>query len=156
VPWFLPALAATATLAIARKVISRYWHGQLAQHAQTDPPGLRTVARFTIEQPGAILDALAADLRRDLELEVTKDAIRARPETEAALVDVVRLARRDAHTFTLELTRAWTGVYLGEQTKQILRRLHRRIVALAPDVMWFARQDRELADPHPFPVDDAA
>jgi len=132
-PWFLPALAATATAAFARKVIARYWHGVHAQHAQADPPGLRTVARFSADTPGEVMAAIARSLGRDFPVEITADAIRAQVDED--IVDVVRLARRDL-TWTVELTRAWTGVYLGEQTRHVLAlmdalglRRRRRVVA---------------------------
>jgi hypothetical protein len=152
-PWFLPALAATATFAFARKVVARYWHGMHAQHAQADPPGLRTVARFSADGPDNVMRALAASLSRDLEVEVTKDAIRAL--VDEALVDVVRLVRRGA-TWTVELTRAWTGVYLGEQTRHVLRRIDVALRSSAREIAWFARQDRELVEPYATPYDEQA
>jgi hypothetical protein len=148
VPWFLPALYAGATLALARKIVARYWHGVHGQHAQADPPGLRTVARFDGE-PRKILRAVADELARDLgPLEVTKDAIRA--EIDGTRVDIVRLRSPN----TVELTRAWTGVYLGDQCRQLLQRMHDALAEHA--VTWFARQDRELVEAHPVPFDSLA
>ena len=152
-PWFLPALAATATFAFARKVVARYWHGMHAQHAQADPPGLRTVARFSADSTDDVMRAIAASLTRDFDVEITKDAIRA--QVDDALVDVVRLARRDT-TWTVELTRAWTGVYLGEQTRHLLRRIDVALRSSAREIAWFARQDRELLEPYATPYDEQA
>jgi hypothetical protein len=152
-PWFLPALAATATFAFARKVVARYWHGMHAQHAQADPPGLRTVARFSADGSEDVMRALAASLQRDFEVEITRDAIRA--QADDALVDVVRLARRGT-TWTVELTRAWTGVYLGEQTRHVLRRIDVALRSSAREIAWFARQDRELSEPYATPYDGQA
>ncbi|MBA3502596.1 MAG: hypothetical protein H0T65_19700 [Deltaproteobacteria bacterium] len=152
-PWFLPALAATATFAFARKVVARYWHGMYTQHAQADPPGLRTVARFSADGSDDVMLALAASLQRDFEVEITRDAIRA--QVDEALVDIVRLARRGA-TWTVELTRAWTGVYLGDQTRHVLRRIDVALRSSAREIAWFARQDRELVEPHATPYDEQA
>ncbi|HLL22551.1 MAG TPA: hypothetical protein VK427_10485 [Kofleriaceae bacterium] len=152
-PWFLPALAATATAAFARKVIARYWHGVHAQHAQADPPGLRTVARFSADTPGEVMAAIARSLGRDFPVEITADAIRAQVDED--IVDVVRLARRDL-TWTVELTRAWTGVYLGEQTRHVLHRIDVGLWSAAREIAWFARQDRTLAEPHHAPFDPQA
>jgi len=157
-PWFLPALAAGATVALAKKIVARYWHGQHAHTAVADPPGLRTIARFRSARGEDVLLAIAAELARDLAtpLEVTRDAVRTRPEPGADLVDVVRLARRGG-MFTVELTRAWTGVYLGSQTRQLLARIADALDTIdATEVAWFARQDRELAAAHPAPFDDLA
>jgi len=151
--WFVPALAAGAYTLIARKLISRYWHGRKAQHAVADPPGLRTVARFESEVPAAVLRAIAGELAHDLEdVEVTKDALRTR-DADAAQVDIVRFARRDDHTSTVELTRAWTGVHLGDQTRHLLGRIHAALVAHARNVAWFARQDRAFETAHATPFD---
>ena len=152
-PWFLPALAATATFAFARKVVARYWHGMHAQHAQADPQGLRTVARFSADSSSDVMRALAASLSRDFDVEITSDAIRA--QAEAQIVDVVRLARRGV-TWTVELTRAWTGVYLGEQTRHVLRRIDVALRSSAREIAWFARQDRELLEPYATPYDEQA
>jgi len=153
VPWFIPALTATATFALARKIVARYWHGLHARYAQEDPPGLRTVARFATDSSDNVKRAIVASLSRDLEdpLEITRDAIR------AGDVEIVRVARREAaQTWTVELTRAWTGVYLGEQTRQVLHRIDVALRSVAREVAWFARQDRELALPHATPFDDQA
>lgn len=152
-PWFLPALTATATFAFARKILARYWHGMHAQHAQADPPGLRTVARFSADNPAEVMAVIARSLSRDFPVEITADAIRA--QDEGTLVDVVRLGRR-AQTWTVELTRAWTGVYLGEQTRHVLRRIDVALRSSAREIAWFARQDRELATPHSTPYDEQA
>ncbi len=147
--WFIPAIVAAA---FARKIVARYWHGVAAQHASADPPGLRTVARFTADRPDHVRRAICAELARDLDgLEVTRDAIRA--SADGQRVDILRFAPRGESTWTVELTRAWTGVYLGEQTRYVLGRVHARLVAHARDVAWFARQDRELVDGHAEPFD---
>ena len=166
-PWFLPALTATATFAFARKILARYWHGMHAQHAQADPPGLRTVARFSADNPAEVMAVIARSLARDFPVEITADAIRA--QDDEAIVDVVRLGRRApmltggrdsfpvaGATWTVELTRAWTGVYLGEQTRHVLRRIDVALRSSAREIAWFARQDRELATPHPTPYDEQA
>lgn len=152
-PWFLPALTATATFAFARKIIARYWHGLHAQNAQADPPGLRTVARFSADAPADVMATIAKSLSRDFEVEIAGDAIRA--QADAQIVDVVRLVRRGTVT-TVELTRAWTGVYLGEQTRHVLRRIDVALRSSAREIAWFARQDRELTEPHPTPYDEQA
>lgn len=153
-PWFLPALTATATLAFARKLVARYWHGLHAQHAQADPPGLRTVARFSADDPAEVLRAIRTSLARDLDdLEVTGDAVRA--PADGTRIDIVRLVRR-APAWTVELTRAWTGVYLGEQARHVLHRIDVALRSCAREVAWFARQDRALAEPHATPYDEQA
>lgn len=152
-PWFLPLLTATATAAFARKIIARYWHGTHAQHAQADPPGLRTVARFSADSPTDVMQVIAKSLGRDLEVEIVKDAIRG--SAEGGPVDIVRLAKR-AQTWTVELTRAWTGVYLGEQTRHVLQRIDVALRSAAREIAWFARQDRELTEPYATPYDEQA
>jgi hypothetical protein len=154
-PWFIPALAATVTAAVARKIVARYWHGVYGQHAPADPPGLRTVARFSADDSHDVLLLLAAELARDIEgvFEVTKDAIRVRTDDDAC-VDIVRLARRPDASHTVELTRAWTGVYLGEQTRRVLHRMHRVLARVTREHAWYARQDRDLVDAYPIPYDE--
>ena len=155
VPWFLPALTATATFALARKIVARYWHGLHGEHAATDPPGIRTVARFTSDRIDDVMLAIATSLTRDLDdLEITEDAIRA-PDAEGRRVDIVRLARRGP-AWTVELTRAWTGVYLGEQARHVLHRIAVALASSAHDIAWFARQDRELLEAHATPYDEQA
>ncbi len=143
-PWFLPAIVATATYAAARKIVARYWHGVHAQYAQADPPGLRTVARFAADDPQAVMRAIARGLSRDIEdIAVTHDALR------TGEVDIVRLK----NATTVELTRAWTGVYLGDQTRYLLLRIDAALRGVAREITWFARQDRELAEPFATPFD---
>ena len=155
-PWFIPALAATATVALARKLVARYWHGMHGQHAPADPDGIRTVARFRTADIDHVMLALAASIGRDIEgLEVVEDAIRARDD-EGTTVDVVRVARRADDVWSVELTRAWTGVYLGDQARLLLHRIDVALRSTAHDVDWFARQDRELAAPHATPFDEQA
>lgn len=152
-PWFIPALAATATVALARKIVARYWHGHHGQHAPSDPDGIRTVARFTTPDIDHVMLALAASLARDLDgLEIVDDAIRA-PDSDDNRVDIVRIAKRDS-AWTVELTRAWTGVYLGDQARHVLHRIDVALRSAARDIAWFARQDRELALPHATPYDE--
>jgi len=148
VPWFLPALAATATAALARKIVARYWHGVAGQHAQADPPGFRTVARFSSDVPRDVMRAIAVELGYDIAgVEVTIDAIRA--PADNAIVDIVRLRGGTS----VELTRAWTGAHLGTHARQLLRRIHAALSKHARDVAWFARQDREFAAPFAEPFD---
>ena len=158
-PWFIPALAATATVALARKLVARYWHGLHGHQAQADPDGLRTVARFRTSDVDHVMLALAASVGRDIEgLEIVEDAIRARDD-EGTTVDVVRVARRNgdgSDVWTVELTRAWTGVYLGDQARLLLHRIDVALRSSANNVDWFARQDRELAAPHATPFDEQA
>jgi hypothetical protein len=140
----LPALTATAMFGIARKIVARYWHGQYAQYAQADPPGLRTVARFSADDPRAVMQAIARGLARDIDdIAVTRDALR------AGDVDIVRLRAGTC----VELTRAWTGVYLGEQTRYLLLRIDAALRSACRDVAWFARQDRDLREPFATPYD---
>jgi hypothetical protein len=160
-------------MAFARKLVARYWAGQHAHMAAADPPGLRTVARFTLrdDRPdggpdrGPIDDLLlviAAELARDLvgPLEVTRDAIRACPEPGTDAVDVVRFGLRGRHApaaHTLELTRAWTGVYLGAQTRRVLGRIDDALRAAgATELLWFARHDRAFAEAFQTPFDEQA
>jgi len=152
-PWFLPVLTGAATVAFARKIIARYWHGTHAQHAQADPPGLRTVARFSADSPSDIMAVIAKSLARDVEVEIVKDAIRG--ASEGVQIDIVRLTKRTS-TWTVELTRAWTGVYLGEQTRHVLRRIDVALRSAAREIAWFARQDRELTEPFATPYDEQA
>ena len=153
VPWFLPAIAATATAALARKIVARYWHGVAAQHAQADPPGFRTVARFDAERPRDVLRAIAIELGYDVAgIEVTTDAIRA--PADGAVIDLVRL--RTGPAMTVELTRAWTGAYLGTHARQLLHRMHTALSKHAREVTWFARQDRAFAAPFTEPCDETS
>lgn len=148
-PWFLPVLTATATAAFARKIIARYWHGVHSQHAVHDPPGLRTVARFSADQPTDVMRAIVASLSRDFAVEHVGDAVR------AAEVDVVRSSKR-GETWTVELTRAWTGVELGERVRAALGRIDLALRSSAREIAWFARQDRALVEPHATPFDELA
>lgn len=159
-PWFLPAMAAGATVVLAKKLIARAWNEYYARYATHDPAGLRTVARFAVDGPEGIaqladlLPAIAAELVHDLPgpLAITDDAIRA--ATDSGAVDVVRVAREPA-SWTVELTRAWTGTYLGEGARRLLEKIdtalreHPGVRGLA----WFARQDRRFALPFASPCD---
>lgn len=158
-PWFLPAMAAGATVVLAKKLIARAWNEYYVQYATHDPPGLRTIARFVVDGPEGIaqlddlLPAIATEVSRELgTVQVSGDAIRAR--TEDGAVDVVRIAREPA-SWTVELTRAWTGTYLGEHARRLLERIDQALRD-HPGVRgleWFARQDRRFARPHASPCD---
>ena len=152
-PWFLPVLTATATVAFARKIVARYWHGLHAQYAEADPPGVRTVARFSADSPTDVMAVIAKSLARDVDVEIVKDAIRS--AADDGPVDIVRLVPR-AQAWTVELTRAWTGAYLGVQTRHWLQRIDVALRSAAREIAWFARQDRELTDPHATPYDEQA
>src|SRR5262245_11106162 len=121
--WFAVPVV-VATVGLVGKLVLRYRQGQLATRALADPPGIRTVARFVLAEdasPSPSLDdvllAVAAEVARgfDHALEITGDAIRARPHPLAATTDIIRLVRREPAAATLELTRAWTGTALGDE-----------------------------------------
>lgn len=136
-PWFLPAI-------VAYKIVARYWNGVRARYAQADPPGLRTVARFAAEDPHAVMRAIARGLAPDVaDIAVTRDALR------TGDVEIVRLKNAS----TVELTRAWTGVYFDELTRNVLLRIDAALRGSAREIAWFARQDRELAEPFATPFD---
>jgi len=155
--WFAVPVA-VATVGLVGKLVLRYRQGQLATRALADPPGIRTVARFVLAEDTALDDvllAVAAEVARgfDHAVEVTVDAIRARPHPLAAKTDVIRSTRTGMH-ITLALTRAWTGTELGDSAHLLLHRMH---AALADhpgvrELSWFARQDRAFADAYQMPV----
>jgi len=155
--WFaVPAVV--ATVGLVGKLVLRHRQGQLATRALADPPGIRTVARFRVEDGSTaddILLAVAAEVARgfDHALEVTNDAIRARPHPLAATTDVIRLVRRDPLA-TLELTRAWTGTELDDAAHVVLHRMHAALAdhPAVRELAWFARQDRAFADAYLMPV----
>lgn len=161
-PWFLPAIAAGATLALARKLAARAWNTYYGQYASVDPPGFRTVARIELVDGTTpiddILGTIAAETARHLPgpLELTDDAIRAVLAPGCGPVDVVRLARR-ADAYTVELTRAWTGVPLGEGARRLLACIDDALRTHQPAcrVAWFARDDRAFARPFATPFDPA-
>ncbi|MDQ3368197.1 MAG: hypothetical protein M3680_22460 [Myxococcota bacterium] len=157
-PWFIPAIAVGATMALTRKIVARYWHAQTAHLAAADPPGLRTVVRFTGDPQDAML-AVAAELARDLDapIEVTRDAIRALTGGHPVPVEIVRLGSQPGACSTFELTRAWTGVHLGEETRLVLRRIDDALRSFgATDILWFGRHDRSFVDAHARPYDEQA
>lgn len=146
--WF-PALAAGAAAALVGKALTRYFNGRLGQSALVDPEGVRTVARFTAPEPAAVLRGVASALRTNVPLVATPDAVRG--HTERGTVDLVRLAPA-GDAYTLTLTRAWTGAQLDHRAFELLDQLHHALVdAGARQLTWHARQDRELAAPHPHP-----
>jgi hypothetical protein len=147
-PFWFPAIAAGAALALAGKAIARHLNGQLARSAVDDPDGIRTVARFSAGDDHRLLLALAADLTGPIPgpLEVSHDAIRT-----PAGVDVVRLAACGDHR-SLTVTRAFTGPQLDAAALELLGLLHQALVrAGVNELAWFARQDREHAKPHAHP-----
>lgn len=169
-PWFAAAAAAGAALALAGKLVSRHARGLIGRRAVEDPPGMRTVVRFVIHAPverlgtdprapDQVLLAVAAELARDFDdpLELTADAVRTRPRPNAGPVDLVRLARRRVAppTYTLELTRAWTGIHLDDDARRLLVRIHEALSTspIVREVAWFARQDRAFVSGDPFPYD---
>jgi hypothetical protein len=162
-PWFAVPVA-IATIGFVGKLVSRHIRGQLASQALEDPPGVRTIAHFELDErttPADVLLAVAAELARDQDqrVEVTADAVRSRPHPLAGRVDAVRLARRDggarARAYTLELTRAWTGAMLDDDALALLLRVHDALVSL-PGIQalaWHARQDRSFTEQHVFPIE---
>ena len=146
-PFWIPAIAAAGAVALIGKIIQRHYNGQLGYSAVEDPDGIRTVARFASDDE-QLLVALAADLTGPIEgpLQVTHDAIRTRDG-----IDIVRLAPY-GEGFTLALTRAFTGPQLDSRAVEILGRLHHALVRCGVrELVWHARQDRELAAPHAHP-----
>lgn len=142
-PFWIPAIAAGAAVALVGKVIQRHLNGQLAQSAIDDPDGIRTVARFRCDATAPLLHTVAGELIDAVD--VTPDAIRARG------VDIVRLAA-SGDGYTLTLTRAFTGPQLDARATEILAVIHRALTrAGARDLAWHARQDREHARPHAHP-----
>jgi hypothetical protein len=154
--WFaVPAVV--ATVGLVGKLVLRHRQGQQATRALADPPGIRTVARFRIEDASTddVLLAVAAEVARgfDHALEVTEDAIRARPHPLAATTDVIRLVHR-SELATLELTRAWTGTELDDAAHVVLHRMHAALVdhRAVRELLWFARQDRGFSNAYRMPV----
>jgi len=154
--WFaVPAVV--ATVGLVGKLVLRHRQGQLATRALADPPGIRTVARFVLVHGTTddLMLAVAAEVARgfDHALELTGDAIRARPHPLAATTDVVRLASKGPH-LTLELTRAWTGTELGDAAHAVLHRVHAALTDHpgVRELAWFARQDRGFRDAYAMPV----
>jgi hypothetical protein len=147
-PFWIPAMAAAGAVALIGKIIQRHYNGQLGYSAVEDPEGIRTVARFATADEEQLLVAIAADLTGPIEgpLQVTHDAIRTREG-----VDIVRLSPCPAG-FTLALTRAFTGPQLDSRAVEILGRLHHALVSRGVrELVWHARQDRELVVPHAHP-----
>jgi hypothetical protein len=147
-PFWFPAIAAGAALALAGKAIARHLNGQLAQSATADPEGIRTVARFEIADERPLLAALAADLTGVIAgpLAVARDAIRT-----PAGIDIVRLARC-GDRWSLTLTRAFSGPQLDAGALEVLGHLHQALArARVNELAWFQRQDRDHAHPHRHP-----
>lgn len=173
-PWFaVPVVIATAGL--VGKLVSRHLRGRVGAQAIEDPPGVRTVARFELDErtrPADVLLAVAAELARDPAyghasrrrtegaasdfIEITGDAVRARAHPLGPRIEAVRLVRREpGGAYALELTRAWTGALLEAPTFVLLMRLHEALAAV-PGVRrlaWHARQDRDFAEQHVFPLE---
>jgi hypothetical protein len=161
-PWFAVAAAAGAAVALARKIVVRHTRGLVGRRAVEDPELVRTVARFTLA-PGhdadAALLAIAAELSREVAapLEVTRDAVRGRTD-DGRSVDIVRISPRPAGdvppgSYTVELTRAWTGAMLGDHARTLLSRVHDALLPIAIELAWHWRQDRGFAHPHASPHD---
>jgi hypothetical protein len=143
-PLWFPVIAAGAAMALVGKAITRHLNGQLASSAVHDPEGVRTVARFTVTEGSTetVLDAIATELGRTIdELEVKGDAVRRQS------IDIVRLTTCGPATYSLMLTRAWTGPQLHGDAYDLLGQIHRALVSHAgiSELAWYARQDRELA-----------
>jgi hypothetical protein len=159
--WFAVPVA-IATAGLIGKLVARHVRGQLGAQALEDPPGVRTIASFELDGRTAAADvllAVAAELSRDQEqrVEVTADAVRARPHPLAGRVDAVRISRREggARAYTVELTRAWTGAMLDDDALALLLRVHEALVSLPGlrALAWHARQDRSFTERHVFPIE---
>lgn len=158
-PFFLPAVAAVATVVLAKKLVARAWNEHVTLHATADPPGIRTVAAVELEpgaDPTALLCTIAAEVSRDLPetLEVTADAVRVRSPDERSWTEIVRMAPR-ATAWVLELTRAWTNIPLDDHAKRTLMRIDAalRDHPATRQMAWYARQDRGCQTPHQTPFD---
>jgi len=151
-------MAAGATVGLVKKMIARYRRGAEIPHILEDPPEVRTLARFELEDPAhapVLLASVARALAPDAVAWVASEHVvqAMHPDHEHA-VEVLRLVPRGGSVYTLELTRAWTGPRLGPATRALLVRLHE---ALASDaavrrLAWHWRQDRALVAGHPLPV----
>jgi hypothetical protein len=159
--WFAVPVA-IATIGLVGKLVSRHVRGRLASQALEDPPGVRTIACFELDErtrAADVLLAVAAELSRDQDqrVEVTADAVRAKPHPLAGRVDAVRISRREprARAYTLELTRAWTGALLDDDALALLLRVHDTLVSLPGlrALAWHARQDRSFSERHVFPLE---
>lgn len=151
-------MALGATVGFAKKLYARHRHGSEIAMILHDPPEVRTLARFTLGDPGRtrdLLATLATALSPDIDSWVVEGAVvRARRPGAQHDVEILRLVCRGDALHTLELTRAWTGADLGEPTRSLLVRLHAALAAHAAvsDVAWHWRQDRALAVGHPLPA----
>lgn len=151
-------MAIGATVGFAKKLYARYQHGTEITVILHDPPEVRTLARFTLCDPGSTRDLLAnlaGALAPAIDSWVVEgNVVRARRPGTSHDVEVLRLVARGNDLYTLELTRAWTGADLGEPTRSLLVRLHDALTrhACVADVGWHWRQDRALAIGHPLPV----
>jgi membrane protein required for beta-lactamase induction len=142
-PLWFPVIAAGAAMALVGKAITRHLNGQLASSAVHDPDGVRTVARFTVTggSTETVLHAVAAELGKTIdELEVRGDAVRSQA------IDIVRLTACGAATYSLMLTRAWTGPQLHGDAYDLLGQIHQALASYEAiaGLTWYARQDREL------------
>jgi hypothetical protein len=147
--WF-PVIAAGAAAVLLGKALARHFNGELAQCAVEDPRGVRTLVRFDSAAPREVMKRVATAIETMLAepIELTRDAVR------TGETDIVRLAG-EAGTYTLTLTRAWSGPQLGGRAVELLEHLH-AVLAGDPAVTglaWFARQDRALEDAHTYPFD---
>ena len=153
-------MAVGATVGFAKKLYARYRHGTEVAVILHDPPEVRTLARFRLDDPARtrdLLTALASALSPDIDSWVVEGAVvRARRPGTQHDVEVLRLVSRGEAIYTLELTRAWTGPDLGEPTRSLLVRLHAALTAheAVSDVAWHWRQDRALAVGHPLPANE--
>lgn len=151
-------MAVGATVGFAKKLYARYRHGAEVAQILEDPPEVRTLARFVLDEPGRARELLQ-EIGMALSPEVdgwvaTPDAIRALPPGSFHEVDVVRLIDRGGALYTLELTRAWTGPHLEEPTHLLLRRIHDVLLAhpAVRAIAWHCRQDRALLTGYPAPL----
>jgi hypothetical protein len=158
VHWFA-VMAAGATVGLVKKMIARYRRGAEIPHILHDPPEIRTLACFELEDPArlpGLLDDVAQALAPDVEAWATSEhVVKARRRDHD--VDVLRLVHRGEAVYTLELTRAWTGPRLGAAARTLLERVHEVLSGHAAigALAWHWRQDRALANGHPCPVTPA-
>jgi hypothetical protein len=166
----LVGIAIVVALLVAwTRINQRRWRTITRRRAVEDPPGLRTVASFVfapIERlgddpnaPAALLRSLARSLHCEEPFEATATVLRAPPGERREMIDLVRLAPRDAPTgaYTLELTRDYTGLddAMVANARYMLEQLHDALAARADirELAWHPRQDTTLVDGARYPFD---